>query len=65
MELSLERCAVIYHISPMALSRLVCALGHYSLVTVRTRRGLPLPVYFLADEKHSRNLQLLTSGSFR
>jgi hypothetical protein len=32
---------VIYHISPMALSRLVRALGHYSLVTVRTRCGLP------------------------
>ena len=24
-----------------------------------------LPVYFLADEKHSHNLQLRTSGSFR
>ncbi len=38
----------------MALSRLVCALGHQGLVTVLTRCGLPLPVYFLADEKHSR-----------
>ena len=54
--LSLELCAVIYHISPMALYRLVCALGHQSLVTVLTRCGLPLPVYFLADEKHSRCL---------
>ena len=54
--LSLELCAVIYHISPMALYRLVCALGHHSLVTVLTRCGLPLPVYFLADEKHSRCL---------
>src|SRR4029450_2841243 len=52
--LSLELCAVLYHISPMALSRLVCAFGHHSLVTVLTRCGLPLPVYFLADEKHSR-----------
>src|SRR5213593_1451598 len=52
--LSLELCAVIYHISPMALYRLVCAFGHHSLVTVLTRCGLPLPVYFLADEKHSR-----------
>ena len=49
-------CAVIYHISPMALYRLICALGHQSLVTVLTRCGLPLPVYFLADEKHSRCL---------
>src|ERR671916_1663092 len=54
--LSLELCAVIYHISPMALYRLVCALGQHSLVTVLTRCGLPLPVYFLADEKHSRCL---------
>ena len=51
--LSLERCAVLYHISPMALSRLVCAFGHQGLVTVLTRCGLPLPTYFLADEKHS------------
>ena len=54
--LSLELCAVIHHLSPMALYRLVCALGHQSLVTVLTRCGLPLPVYFLADEKHSRCL---------
>jgi hypothetical protein len=54
--LSLDLCAVIHHISPMALYRLVCALGHQGLVTVLTRCGLPLPVYFLADEKHSRCL---------
>jgi hypothetical protein len=54
--LSLELCAVLYHISPMALYRLVCTFGHHSLVTVLTRCGLPLPVYFLADEKHSRCL---------
>ena len=54
--LSLERGAVLYHLSPMALYRLVCALGHPSLVTVLTRCGLPLPVYLLADEKHRRCL---------
>src|SRR3954454_19605728 len=54
--LSLELCAVLYHVSPMALYRLICALGQQSLVTVLTRCGLPLPVYFLADEKHSRCL---------
>src|SRR5712664_6719 len=54
--LSLELCAVLYHLSLMALYRLVCAFGHHSLVTVLTRCGLPLPVYFLADEKHSRCL---------
>jgi hypothetical protein len=54
--LSLELCAVISHISPMALYRLICAFGHQSLVAVLTRCGLPLPPYFLADEKHSRCL---------
>src|SRR3989441_519140 len=54
--LSLELCAVIHHISPMALYRLVCALGQQSLVTVLIRCGLPLPTYILADEKHSRCL---------
>ena len=54
--LSLELCAVIHPISPMALYRVVCALGHQGLVTVLTRCELPLPVYVLADEKHSRCL---------
>jgi hypothetical protein len=54
--LSLELCAVIGHLSPMALYRLVCALGRQSLVTVLTRCGLPLPAYVLADEKHSHCL---------
>jgi hypothetical protein len=34
--LSLELCAVICHLSPMALYRLICALGQQSLVTVLT-----------------------------
>jgi hypothetical protein len=54
--LSLELCAVISQISPMALYRLVCAFGHRSLVTVLTRCELPLPTYVLADEKHSHCL---------
>src|SRR5712692_5907376 len=54
--LSLELCAVIWHLSPMALYRLVCALGQHRLVTVLTRCGLPLPTYVLADEKHSHCL---------
>jgi hypothetical protein len=54
--LSLELCAVIGHISPMALYRLVCALGQQRVVTVLTRCGLPLPLYFLVDEKHTRCL---------
>src|SRR5262249_45927288 len=36
--------------------RRICAFGRPSLVTVRTRCGLPLPVYGLADEKPSRCL---------
>jgi len=51
--LCLELYAVIGAISPMALYRLICALGQQSLVCVLTRCGLPLPVYVLADEKHS------------
>jgi hypothetical protein len=51
--LSLELCATICHISPMALYRLICALGQYSLVNVLVQCPLPLPAYILADEKHS------------
>jgi hypothetical protein len=40
----------------MALYRLVCALGQHSLVTVLLKCHFPLPLYFLADEKHSRCL---------
>src|SRR6266478_9476014 len=40
----------------MALYRLICALGQQSLVIALTRCALPLPTYFLADEKHSRCL---------
>ena len=66
--LSLELCAVLYHLSPMALYRLVCAFGHPSLDTVLTRSRLPLPVYCLADDKHSKwltekgYLPTITSG---
>jgi hypothetical protein len=54
--LSLELCAAIGHLSPMALYRLICALGQQSLVAVLTRCAMPLPVYILADEKHSKCL---------
>ncbi len=54
--LSLEWCAVIGNISPMALYRVICALGQQSLVSVLTRCGLSLPVSLLADEKHSKCL---------
>src|SRR5438132_1812136 len=54
--LSLEWCATIYNISPMALYHFICALGQHSLVTVLVKCRLALPVYILADEKHSRCL---------
>src|SRR6266481_4969497 len=54
--LSLEWSATIGNISPMALYRLICALGQHRLVTVLLKCHLPLPVYILADEKHSRCL---------
>jgi hypothetical protein len=52
--LSLERCAVICQLSPMALYHLICAFGQHSLVAVLSWCRLPLPTYILADEKHSR-----------
>ena len=38
--LSLERCATICHISPMALYRLGCALGRHNLVSVLFKQEL-------------------------
>src|SRR5207248_6417014 len=54
--LSVELCAVMGHLSPMALYRWICALGQQSLVAVLTRCALPLPVSLLADAKHSQCL---------
>jgi hypothetical protein len=54
--LSLEWCATICDISPMALYRLICALGQHSLVSVLLKCHLALPAYILADEKHSKCL---------
>src|SRR5256714_11581751 len=54
--LSLEWCATICHISPMALYRLICAPGQHTLVTGLVTCRLPLPAYLLAAEKHSRCL---------
>src|SRR5207247_1368281 len=36
--LSLELCAVMSHVSPMVIYRLVCAFGHQGLVALLTRR---------------------------
>src|SRR5216684_342165 len=43
--LSLALCATICHLSPMALYRVICALGQYSLVNVLVKCHLPLPAY--------------------
>jgi hypothetical protein len=55
--LSVELGAVIGHLSPMALYRLICVFGQQRLVTVLMRCELPLPTYVLADEKHSHCLR--------
>src|SRR5262249_52542853 len=51
--LSLAWCATMCHISPMALYRLICALGQHSLVSVLVHCHLSLPASILAAEKHS------------
>ncbi len=52
----LEICAVIENVSPMAIYRLVCSIGRTNLVQLLTRCHLPLPQYFIADEKHTHCL---------
>ncbi|MCH8296096.1 hypothetical protein IH992_33885 [Candidatus Poribacteria bacterium] len=54
--LSLQLCAVIENICPMAIYRWVCWVGQTCLVRLMTRCHLPLPQYFIADEKHSHCL---------
>ena len=51
--LSLEVSAKILNVTPMAIYRLLCAIGSTSLVSFLTRCALPLPSHFIADEKHS------------
>jgi hypothetical protein len=51
--LSLELCAVLFNVSPMSVYRLVGAFGRTCLVTLLTRCHLPLPDYFIVDEKHT------------
>ncbi len=54
--LSLELCAVIENVDAMAIYRMVCSIGRNCLVKLLTRCHLPLPQYFIADEKHSHCL---------
>ena len=51
--LSLELCAVIENVCPMAIYRMVCSIGRNGMVRLLTRCYLPLPQYFIADEKHT------------
>src|SRR5881398_196358 len=62
--LSLELCALIWHISPMALSRLVCAFGRQSLVVVLTRCGLSLPVGHPRKAGHAAVDRVLSRAGF-
>jgi hypothetical protein len=55
--LSLELCAALFNLSPMAVYRLLCCFGRTCLVTLLTRCQLPLPDYFIVDEKHTHCLQ--------
>ena len=54
--LSLQLCAVIENICPMAIYRLICSVGWTCLVKLLVRCHLSLPIYFIADEKHSHCL---------
>jgi hypothetical protein len=54
--LSVERCAVCGHMSPMALARRSYAFGHHRLVTGWPRGGRPRPTSVLADAKHRHGL---------
>ena len=54
--LSLEICAVIENVDAMAIYRLVCSVGRTCLVKLLAHCHLPLPVYFIADEKHTHCL---------
>jgi len=54
--LSLEICAIIENVCPMAIYRMVCWIGRANLVRLLTRCHLPLPTYFIADEKHTHCL---------
>src|SRR5437660_6944755 len=45
--LSLAWCGMICPISPMALSRVICAFGQHSFVSVLTRCAFRLPAYIL------------------
>ena len=54
--LSLQICATIENVDAMAIYRLICWIGRNGLVKLLTQCHLPLPEYFIADEKHSHCL---------
>jgi hypothetical protein len=54
--LSLAWGAVIGHLSPLALARVICAFGHHSVGTVLPRCGWSWPTESLAEEQHRRGL---------
>ena len=54
--LSLQICATIENVDAMAIYRLVCWIGRNGLVKLLTQCHLPLPEYFIADDKLSHCL---------
>lgn len=54
--LSFENCAICFNIAPLALYRIICAFGKYSLEHVLTKAGVPLPKHVQVDEKHTKCL---------
>lgn len=66
--LSFENCALCFNISGIALYRLICTFGKYSIPDILHKTGIPLPKNVQADEKHTQCLDekgyipLLTCG---
>lgn len=54
--LSLENGSILFDCSPMAIYRLLCAIGRTPMATLLSLCRLHLPHYLLADEKHSHCL---------
>lgn len=54
--LSFENCAIGANMSGMALYRLLCAFGKYSLEHTLSTAGVSLPKHVQADEKHTKCL---------
>ncbi len=52
--LSLENCTICFNIKAMALYRIICTFGKYSLPSIFYKAGLTLPKNAQVDEKHTK-----------